>query len=152
MNRADASAAASVTRTTSSAKLRSTRGAPPAFSERDPSEQPFLDAQTDGVPLDRAHTTDVFQRRLHVLFSRLVRTNDDRDDRRRAAALLNHGANTNRMPSEDASYVSENARAVARHDAKVVCGPQLAHGHERHTMDRREAEGRHPRRRAGEPI
>src|SRR5437868_12099594 len=119
MNRADASAAASVTRTTSSAKLRSIRRRPRGVSERDPSEQPFLDAQADGVPLHRAHATDILQRRLHVLFSSLMRADDDGHDRGGAATLLNHGANTNRMPSEDASYVSEDAGAVARHDAQV---------------------------------
>src|SRR5690349_1212429 len=119
MRRADASAAASVTRTTSSARFRSTG-----------LRQALRDAQADRGALHRLHATNLAQRRLHVALARLVRADDDRHDGRLAAALLDHGANTNRMPSEDASNVAEDAGAVARHDAEIICRAQLAHRNE----------------------
>src|SRR4051812_19218164 len=100
MKRADASAAASVTRAISRARLRSIsplRRNPPRSCEM------LRDPDADRFPLHGGHAADAAQRRLHVALMRFVGLDHDRDDCRRAAALLNHGFNTNPMPSEDAS-------------------------------------------------
>src|SRR5262245_58546255 len=112
MKRADARAAASVTRATSSARLRSIR--------RSRSRQVLLDPETDRPALDGLEPANARERRLDVALVRIVGLDHDRNDGGGAALFLNDGCDTNPMTTEDASDVREDAGSIATHDPHVV--------------------------------